>query len=93
MFEFHSSVTMKKTNFDMEQSNNMDRERGIVKWYSEVKNYGFITPDHGNKDLFFHRSDLETLEQAIEQGSRVEYEVGEGPKGAQAKAIRAIPLD
>jgi cold shock protein len=71
----------------------MDRERGVVKWYNETKNYGFITPDHGGKDLFFHRTDLETEGQAIEQGERVEYEVGSGPKGPQAKAIRSLPID
>lgn len=71
----------------------MDRERGIVKWYSEVKNYGFITPDHGQADLFFHQSDLESIEENIEQGARVEYEIGSGPKGPQAKAVRPIPMD
>jgi cold shock protein len=71
----------------------MARERGIVKWFDEVKNYGFITPDIGGKDIFFHRSDLETLEQTIENGNRVEYEVEPGTKGPQAKKITAIPND
>jgi cold shock protein len=71
----------------------MDRERGIVKWFNEAKNYGFITPDMGGKDLFFHRTDIETLEQTVEEGMRVEYEIGNGPKGPQAKAIRNIPMD
>ncbi len=71
----------------------MDRERGIIKWFDEIKNYGFITPDHGGKDLFFHRTDIETIEKSIEQGERVEYEVGSGTKGPQAKAIRGIPVD
>lgn len=70
----------------------MDRERGVVKWYNETKNFGFITPDHGGKDLFFHRSDLETLEGTVEQGARVEYEVGTGAKGPQAKAVRVLPM-
>lgn len=68
----------------------MDRERGTVKWYDEAKNYGFITPNHGGKDIFFHRTDLETLEQTVEKGAMVEYEAGQGPKGPQAKAIRPI---
>jgi cold shock protein len=71
----------------------MARERGIVKWFDEVKNYGFITPDVGGKDIFFHRTDLETLEGTIENGTRVEYEVGSGLKGPQAKKITAIPND
>ena len=69
----------------------MSRERGIVKWYDEGKNYGFITPDMGGgKDIFFHRTDLENIEQTIEKGSRVEYEVGPGSKGPQARKITAI---
>lgn len=71
----------------------MDRVRGVVKWFDETKNYGFITPDIGNKDIFFHRMDLETLEQTIENGVRVEYEIGSGPKGSQAKKIIAIAND
>jgi CspA family cold shock protein len=71
----------------------MAKERGIVKWFDEVKNYGFITPDIGGKDIFFHRTDLETLEGTIENGTRVEYEVGSGAKGPQAKKVTAILSD
>jgi cold shock protein len=71
----------------------MARERGIVKWFDEVKNYGFITPDIGDKDLFFHRTDVETIEQTVENGARVEYEVSPGTKGPQAKKIAVIPND
>lgn len=68
----------------------MDRERGSVKWFDEAKNYGFITPNNGGKDIFFHRTDLETLEQTIEKGTLVEYEIGQGAKGPQAKVIRPL---
>ncbi len=71
----------------------MTRERGIIKWFDEVKNYGFITPDGGGKDIFFHRTDLETIEGTIEKGTRVEYETGSGAKGPQAKKIMAVPND
>lgn len=68
--------------------------RGIVKWFDEAKSYGFITPDTGSgKDIFFHRSDLETLEGSIEKGARVEFEVGDGPKGPQARKITPIPQE
>jgi len=68
----------------------MDRETGVVKFYNETKNFGFITPDQGGKDIFFHRTDLESGD-AIDQGMRVEYEVGSGNKGPQAKAVRVLP--
>ena len=71
----------------------MSRERGIIKWFDEIKNYGFITPDIGGKDIFFHRTDLEMLEQTIENGARVEYEVSPGAKGPQAKKITAVAND
>jgi CspA family cold shock protein len=71
----------------------MPKERGIIKWFDELKNYGFITPDIGEKDIFFYYTDLETLEGTIENGTRVEYEVSPGAKGPQAKKITAIPND
>jgi cold shock protein len=66
--------------------------RGVVKWFDEIKSYGFITPESG-KDIFFHRSDLNTLEGTIEKGAQVEFEIGEGPKGPQARKITPIPQE
>ncbi|MBI2809527.1 MAG: cold shock domain-containing protein [Candidatus Melainabacteria bacterium] len=72
----------------------MDIERGIVKWFDEGKGFGFITPDvNGHKDIFFHRTDLEALEGTIENGTRVEYSVGQGAKGPQAKNVRPLSLE
>lgn len=65
-------------------------ERGTVKWYDEVKGYGFITSDVGKKDLFVHSSNVNNLERALETGDRVEYEIGEGPKGPQAKNVQRL---
>lgn len=68
----------------------MAREQGTVKWFDEQKSYGFITPDVGHQDIFFYRTDIDNLEQLVEKGERVDYEVGTGPKGQQAKNVRPL---
>jgi CspA family cold shock protein len=65
-------------------------ERGVVKWFDEEKQYGFITSTIGNKDIFVHSSNVENLERRLEPGDVVEYEVGEGAKGPQAKNVRLL---
>ena len=61
---------------------------GTVKWFNSNKGYGFITPDDGGKDLFVHHSDVKTSGDAtIDEGQKVEYEVGEGQKGPCAKNV------
>ena len=61
---------------------------GKVKWFNSDKGYGFITPDEGEKDLFVHHSDVKTSGYAtLDEGQKVEYEVGEGQKGPCAKNV------
>jgi cold shock protein len=57
---------------------------GKVKWFNEVKGYGFITLDDG-KDVFVHYSAI-TGEgfRTLHEGDAVEFEVTDGPKGPQA---------
>jgi len=55
---------------------------GTVKWFNLDRGYGFITPDDGGKDLFVHHSDVKTSGNAtLDEGQKVEYDVGEGRKG------------
>ena len=62
--------------------------KGTVKWFNSNKGYGFITPDDGGKDLFVHHSDIKTSGYAtLDEGQKVEYEVGEGQKGPCAKNV------
>jgi cold shock protein len=59
--------------------------QGTVKWFSENKGYGFITPDEGGEDLFVHHSGiLGNGFKSLEEGEKVSYEVTRGKKGMQA---------
>ena len=64
------------------------RRRGIVKWYSRGKGYGFITAIDG-ADVFLHKSGLRD-EQAPRAGQLVEFAVGHGPRGAQAMQVEVL---
>jgi len=61
--------------------------KGTVKWFSNQKGYGFITPegDGESKDLFVHFSSIGGDGfKTLREGDVVEYEVQQGPKGEQA---------
>jgi CspA family cold shock protein len=63
---------------------------GTVKWFSVQKGFGFIVPDEGDKDLFVHRSNVDTLDRSLRDEQRVEFEVGEGRKGPEATQVRPV---
>lgn len=61
---------------------------GTVKWFNASKGFGFISPDEGEKDLFVHHSEIKTEGYAtLEEGQKVEFEVGEGKKGPCATNV------
>lgn len=60
-------------------------ETGTVKFFNEEKGFGFITPDNGDKDLFVHISGIEN--GPINEGDKVEFEIGEGRKGPCAVSV------
>jgi len=61
---------------------------GTVKWFNSEKGFGFITPEDGGKDLFVHYSEIKASGFAtLEEGQKVDYEVGEGQKGPCAKSV------
>ena len=61
---------------------------GIVKWFNASKGFGFIVPDDGGEDLFVHHSEIKTEGYAsLDEGQKVEYEVGEGKKGPCATNV------
>jgi CspA family cold shock protein len=64
---------------------------GTVKWFSDEKGFGFITPDEGSKDLFVHHSSIEADGyRSLAEGARVEYESEAGDKGPKAVNVRTI---
>ena len=64
---------------------------GTVKWFSDEKGFGFITPDEGSKDLFVHHTSIEADGyRSLAEGSRVEYESEQGDKGPKAINVRPI---
>ncbi|WBT09051.1 cold-shock protein [Corynebacterium sp. SCR221107] len=65
--------------------------QGTVKWFNAEKGFGFIAPEDGSADVFVHYSEIQGNGfRSLEENQRVEFEVGEGAKGPQAQAVRAI---
>ncbi len=62
--------------------------KGVVKWFSDSKGFGFITAEDG-KEIFVHHSsvDMEGF-RTLNEGEEVEFEIKEGPKGLQAASVR-----
>jgi CspA family cold shock protein len=61
---------------------------GVVKWFSNKKGYGFITPDEGGKDIFVHHTEIKAEGYVtLKEGQKVEYDVKEGKKGPVATNV------
>ena len=65
-------------------------ETGTVKWFSNSKGYGFISPDAGGGDVFAHFSAIAMDGyRTLRRGQKVNFEITEGPKGLLAANIQA----
>lgn len=63
---------------------------GEVKWFNNTKGYGFIRKEDGS-DIFVHFSAIQgDGYKTLEQGQRVTFEVGSGPKGPQAEQVQKV---
>ena len=59
---------------------------GTVKWFSDAKGYGFVTPADGSKDVFVHHSNIAGSGfKTLAEGAKVEYEPAAGDKGPEAR--------
>ena len=68
-----------------------DRVTGTVKWFNNEKGYGFIEQPDGD-DVFVHYSAVQGSDyRSLNEGDRVEFEVTQGQKGAQASDVQVLP--
>ena len=64
---------------------------GTVKWFSDDKGYGFITPDEGGRDLFVHFSGISGDGfRSLTEGAKVSYEEESGDKGPKAVNVALL---
>lgn len=65
-------------------------ETGTVKWFNSSKGYGFISREEGD-DIFVHYNAIVSEGyKSLDEGDKVEFEVGEGPKGLQAVNVQKV---
>jgi cold shock protein len=64
---------------------------GTVKWFSDDKGFGFITPDEGGRDLFVHYTGITgDGYRSLTEGAKVSYEEESGDKGP--KAVNVVKI-
>ena len=62
---------------------------GTVKWFSDEKGFGFITPDDGSNDVFVHQTVISGEGfRSLSEGAKVTYESEADAKGPRATSVQ-----
>lgn len=62
--------------------------KGTVKFFNQRKNFGFIEPEDGSKDLFVHKNDIDS--GILNEGDKVEFDSETGDKGLRATNVKKV---
>lgn len=62
--------------------------KGTVKFFNQMKNFGFIEPEDGSKDLFVHKNDIDS--GILNEGDKVEFDSETGDKGLRATNVKKV---
>jgi CspA family cold shock protein len=62
--------------------------KGTVKFFNQVKEFGFIKPDDNSRDIYVNKKDI--VSGVLNEGDKVEYEIGEGEQGKKAINVKKI---
>lgn len=73
---------------DQEADQDVEVFTGVIKFYDDVKGFGFIKADADIDDLFFHASSLNG--EHVEDGDEVDFEIGSGNKGEIAIRVQLL---
>lgn len=78
-------LTYRASTFAASTTNEANMATGTVKFFAQDKGFGFITPDEGGQDVFVHISAV-GFGEALKDGQKVRYEVGQDRKTGKTKA-------
>jgi cold shock CspA family protein len=70
--------------------------QGVVRWFDTERGFGFLDLGEGAEDLFVHASEIVGDDRVLREGQEVEFEIGEGDRGPQARQVRVtgdLPAD